>query len=344
MNILVTGGSGYIGSHTVIELINAGYEVVIVDNLCNSSSIVLDRIEEITGKRVKFYEIDTRDSEKLKVVFEENKIDAVIHFAALKAVGESVEKPLDYYDNNLTTTLTVLKLMREFGVDKFVFSSSATVYGNPKTCPIKEDFPLSTTNPYGTTKLMIEEILRDICNANKDFNVAILRYFNPIGAHESGLIGEEPNGIPNNLMPYITKVAVGQLQQLSVFGNDYDTHDGTGVRDYIHVVDLANGHVKALEKLNQKPGLLTYNLGTGTGYSVLDLVNAFEKASNVQIPYKIVDRRPGDIAMCYADPTKAKEELGWVAKYDVNKMCRDSWNWQSKNPNGYKDKKLQTAK
>ncbi|MDU1201574.1 MAG: UDP-glucose 4-epimerase GalE [Clostridiales bacterium] len=344
MNILVTGGAGYIGSHTVIELINAGYEVVIVDNLCNSSSIVLDRIEEITGKRVKFYEIDTRDSEKLKVVFEENKIDAVIHFAALKAVGESVEKPLDYYDNNLTNTLTVLKLMREFGVDKFVFSSSATVYGNPKTCPIKEDFPLSTTNPYGTTKLMIEEILRDICNANKDFNVAILRYFNPIGAHESGLIGEEPNGIPNNLMPYITKVAVGQLQQLSVFGNDYDTHDGTGVRDYIHVVDLANGHVKALEKLNQKPGLLTYNLGTGTGYSVLDLVNAFEKASNVRIPYKIVDRRPGDIAMCYADPTKAKEELGWVAKYDVNKMCRDSWNWQSKNPNGYKDKKLQTAK
>lgn len=344
MNILVTGGAGYIGSHTVIELINAGYEVVIVDNLCNSSSIVLDRIEEITGKRVKFYEIDTRDSEKLKVVFEENKIDAVIHFAALKAVGESVEEPLDYYDNNLTNTLTVLKLMREFGVDKFVFSSSATVYGNPKTCPIKEDFPLSTTNPYGTTKLMIEEILRDICNANKDFNVAILRYFNPIGAHESGLIGEEPNGIPNNLMPYITKVAVRQLQQLSVFGNDYDTHDGTGVRDYIHVVDLANGHVKALEKLNQKPGLLTYNLGTGTGYSVLDLVKAFEKASNVQIPYKIVDRRPGDIAMCYADPTKAKEELGWVAKYDVNKMCRDSWNWQSKNPNGYKDKKLQTAK
>lgn len=344
MNILVTGGAGYIGSHTAVELINAGYEVVIVDNLCNSSSIVLDRIEEITGKSVKFYEIDTRDSEKLRVVFEENKIDAVIHFAALKAVGESVEKPLDYYDNNLINTLTVLKLMREFGVDKFVFSSSATVYGSPKTCPIKEDFPLSTTNPYGTTKLMIEDMLRDICKANKDFNVAILRYFNPIGAHESGLIGEEPNGIPNNLMPYITKVAVGQLKQLSVFGDDYDTHDGTGVRDYIHVVDLANGHVKALEKLNQKPGLVTYNLGTGTGYSVLDLVKAFEKASKVEIPYKIVERRPGDIAMCYADPTKAKEELGWVAKYDVNKMCKDSWNWQSKNPNGYKNQKLQTVK
>ena len=337
MNILVTGGAGYIGSHTVIELINAGYEVVIVDNLCNSSSIVLDRIEEITGKRVKFYEIDTRDSEKLKVVFEENKIDAVIHFAALKAVGESVEKPLDYYDNNLTNTLTVLKLMREFGVDKFVFSSSATVYGNPKTCPIKEDFPLSTTNPYGTTKLMIEEILRDICNANKDFNVAILRYFNPIGAHESGLIGEEPNGIPNNLMPYITKVAVGQLEKLRVFGNDYPTHDGTGVRDYIHVVDLADGHVKALKKLETNPGLVTYNLGTGKGYSVLDVVNAFSKACGREIPYEIVDRRPGDIATCYADPTKANEELGWKAERGIDEMCEDSWRWQSNNPKGYEE-------
>ena len=337
MNILVTGGAGYIGSHTVIELINAGYEVVIVDNLCNSSSIVLDRIEEITGKRVKFYEIDTRDSEKLKVVFEENKIDAVIHFAALKAVGESVEKPLDYYDNNLTNTLTVLKLMREFGVDKFVFSSSATVYGNPKTCPIKEDFPLSTTNPYGTTKLMIEEILRDICNANKDFNVAILRYFNPIGAHESGLIGEEPNGIPNNLMPYITKVAVGQLEKLRVFGNDYPTHDGTGVRDYIHVVDLADGHVKALKKLETNPGLVTYNLGTGKGYSVLDVVNAFSKACGREIPYEIVDRRPGDIATCYADPTKANEELGWKAERGIDEMCEDSWRWQSNNPRGYEE-------
>ena len=328
MNILVTGGAGYIGSHTVIELINAGYEVVIVDNLCNSSSIVLDRIEEITGKRVKFYEIDTRDSEKLKVVFEENKIDAVIHFAALKAVGESVEKPLDYYDNNLTNTLTVLKLMREFGVDKFVFSSSATVYGNPKTCPIKEDFPLSTTNPYGTTKLMIEEILRDICNANKDFNVAILRYFNPIGAHESGLIGEEPNGIPNNLMPYITKVAVGQLQQLSVFGNDYDTHDGTGVRDYIHVVDLAKGHIKALEKLEKEnEGLYIYNLGTGHGYSVLDMVKGFEKATGKKVAYKIAPRRHGDIATCYADPTKAKEELGWTAEKNIDDMCKDSWHY-----------------
>ena len=335
MNILVTGGAGYIGSHTVIELINAGYEVVIVDNLCNSSSIVLDRIEEITGKRVKFYEIDTRDSEKLKVVFEENKIDAVIHFAALKAVGKSVQKPLDYYDNNLTNTLTVLKLMREFGVDKFVFSSSATVYGNPKTCPIKEDFPLSTTNPYGTTKLMIEEILRDICNANKDFNVAILRYFNPIGAHESGLIGEEPNGIPNNLMPYITKVAVGQLEKLRVFGNDYPTHDGTGVRDYIHVVDLADGHVKALKKLETNPGLVTYNLGTGKGYSVLDVVNAFSKACGKEIPYEIVARRPGDIATCYADPTKANEELGWKAERGIDEMCEDSWRWQSNNPKGY---------
>ena len=344
MSILLTGGAGFIGSHTAVSLLNAGQDIVIVDNLYNSSPKVIDRIEKITGKRPPFVEADCCDQAAIDKLFTDYDITGVIHFAGLKAVGESVEKPLDYYDNNLTNTLTVLKLMREFGVDKFVFSSSATVYGNPKTCPIKEDFPLSTTNPYGTTKLMIEEILRDICNANKDFNVAILRYFNPIGAHESGLIGEEPNGIPNNLMPYITKVAVGQLQQLSVFGNDYDTHDGTGVRDYIHVVDLANGHVKALEKLNQKPGLVTYNLGTGTGYSVLDLVKAFEKASNVQISYKIVDRRPGDIAMCYADPTKAKEELGWIAKYDVNKMCRDSWNWQSKNPNGYKDKKLQTAK
>jgi len=336
VNILVTGGAGYIGSHTAIELINEGYEVIIADNLCNSSSIVIDRINKITGKKVKFYNVDTRDQKKLRKIFEENKIDAVIHFAALKAVGESVEKPLDYYNNNLVNTITVLELMREFGVDKFVFSSSATVYGSPKSCPIKEDFPLSTTNPYGNTKLMIEDILRDICKVNKDFNVAILRYFNPIGAHESGLIGEEPNGIPNNLMPYITKVAIGQLKELSVFGDDYDTPDGTGVRDYIHVVDLAIGHVKALEKLNQNPGLVTYNLGTGRGYSVLDLVKAFENASGVKIPYKIVGRRAGDIAMCYADPTKAEKELGWVAKYDVNKMCKDSWNWQSKNPNGYK--------
>lgn len=337
MNILVTGGAGYIGSHTTVELIKEGYEVIIVDNLCNSSSMVLDRIEDITGKRVKFYNIDTRDQVNFRKIFEENKIDAVIHFAALKAVGESVQKPLDYYNNNLVNTITVLELMREFNVDKFVFSSSATVYGNPKSCPIKEDFPLSTTNPYGNTKLMIEDILRDICKVNKGLNVAILRYFNPIGAHESGKIGEEPNGIPNNLMPYITKVAIGQLKELSVFGDDYDTPDGTGVRDYIHVVDLARGHVKALEKLNQNPGLVTYNLGTGKGYSVLDLVKAFKKASGVDIPYKIVGRRAGDIAMCYADPTKAETELGWVAKYDVDKMCKDSWNWQSKNPNGYKE-------
>ncbi len=335
MKILVTGGAGYIGSHTAVELLNAGYEVIIVDNLCNSSSIVLDRIKEITGKNIKFYQIDTREEAKLREVFKENKIDAVIHFAALKAVGESVEKPYEYYHNNLINTLTVLGVMREFGVDKFVFSSSATVYGSPKTCPIKEDFPLSTTNPYGSTKLMIENMLRDICKANENFNVAILRYFNPIGAHESGKIGEEPNGIPNNLMPYITKVAIGKLKELSVFGNDYDTPDGTGVRDYIHVVDLALGHVKALEKLNQNPGLVTYNLGTGKGYSVLDLVKAFEKASNVKIPYKIVGRRAGDIATCYADATKAEKELGWVAKYDVDKMCKDSWNWQSNNPEGY---------
>ena len=337
MNILVTGGAGYIGSHTVIELINAGYEVVIVDNLCNSSSIVLDRIEEITGKRVKFYEIDTRDSEKLKVVFEENKIDAVIHFAALKAVGESVEKPLDYYDNNLTNTLTVLKLMREFGVDKFVFSSSATVYGDPESCPIKETFPVGgTTNPYGTSKYMVERILEDTAKAFPQFSAVVLRYFNPVGAHESGLIGEDPNGIPNNLLPYISQVAVGKLKELSIFGSDYETHDGTGVRDYIHVVDLALGHLKALQKHTNDAGFHVYNLGTGVGYSVLDMVKAFEKANNVPVPYKLVDRRPGDIAECYSNPHKALVELGWKTERGLEQMMKDTWNWQKKNPNGYK--------
>ncbi|MCI6152578.1 MAG: UDP-glucose 4-epimerase GalE [Fusobacterium perfoetens] len=337
MAVLVTGGAGYIGSHTVVELLGAGKEVIIVDDLSNSSEKVIDRIEEITGKRPKFYKLNILNKDEFRKVFMENKIDSIIHFAAFKAVGESVAKPLEYYTNNLVNTLTVLNTMREFNVHNFVFSSSATVYGNPHTCPILEDFPLSTTNPYGSTKLMIEDMLRDICKADSTLNVAILRYFNPVGAHESGKIGEEPNGIPNNLMPYITKVAIGKLPVLSVYGNDYPTHDGTGVRDYIHVVDLANGHLKALEKLETKPGLVTYNLGTGKGYSVLDMVKAFSKACGHDIPYKIVERRPGDVPMCYADPTKAKNELGWEAKYDLDRMCADSWRWQSNNPNGYND-------
>lgn len=337
MNILITGGAGYIGSHTVIELLSENKEVIIVDNFSNSNPIVLDKIKEITGKNFKFYEVDTTNSEELEVVFKENNIDSVIHFAAYKAVGESVEKPLEYYSNNIINTLTVLNLMKKYNVKNFVFSSSATVYGDPHTCPITEDFPLSTTNPYGSTKLMIEDILRDIAKADPSFNIAILRYFNPVGAHESGLIGEEPNGIPNNLMPYITKVAVGKLKELSVFGNDYDTHDGTGVRDYIHVVDLAKGHIKALDKLKTNCGLVTYNLGTGNGYSVLNMVKAFSKASGQDIPYKIVDRRPGDVAMCYADPTKANNELGWKAEFGIDRMCEDSWRWQSNNPNGYED-------
>ena len=335
MSVLVTGGVGYIGSHTAIELIEAGRDVVIVDNLSNSNIIVLDRIEELTGVRPKFYQLDVQDREKLEIVFKENNIDSVIHFAASKAVGESVEKPLEYYSNNLINTLVLLETMRKYNVKNFIFSSSATVYGDPETCPILEDFPLSATNPYGRTKLMIEDMLRDICKADKSLNVAILRYFNPVGAHKSGRIGEEPNGIPNNLMPYITKVAIGQLKELSIFGNDYDTPDGTGVRDYIHVVDLAKGHAKALDKLDDMPGLVTYNLGTGNGYSVLEMVKAFSKASNKEIPYKIVGRRPGDIAMCYANPAKAKIELGWEAKYKLDEMCEDSWRWQSSNPNGY---------
>ena len=338
--ILVTGGMGYIGSHTVVELLNLNYEVVVVDNLSNSSILVKDRIKKITNKDFKFYNVDVTDKESLKKVFEENKIDSIIHFAAFKAVGESVEKPLEYYENNLVGALVVFELMKEFNVNNFVFSSSATVYGKPKSCPIKEDFSLSTTNPYGATKLMIEDIMRDLSKADKNLNLVILRYFNPIGAHESGLIGEEPKGIPNNLMPYITKFAVGQLNELSVFGDDYDTKDGTGVRDYIHVVDLAKGHVASIKKLEENPGLLTYNLGTGEGYSVLDLVKAFEKVNNIKIPYKIIDRRPGDIDMCYADPTKAFDELGWKAEFGIERMCEDSWTWQSNNPNGYEEYEL----
>jgi len=335
MAVLVTGGTGYIGSHTVIQLVEAGNEVVIVDNLSNSNKIVLDRIEDITGVRVTFYEKDLIALKDIEIIFKENKINSVIHFAALKAVGESVAKPLEYYSNNLIGTLNLLQAMKKYQVNKLVFSSSATVYGNPESCPIKESFPLSTTNPYGATKLMIENILKDICQADPSFNVAILRYFNPVGAHPSGRIGEEPNGTPNNLMPYITKVAIGKLRQLNVFGNDYDTHDGTGVRDYIHVLDLSSGHLKALQKLDTLCGLVIYNLGTGVGYSVLDLVKTFSEVSDRDIPYKIVERRTGDIGMCFADPSKAQAELNWHAQYGIKEMCLDSWRWQKNNPNGY---------
>ena len=326
--ILVTGGCGYIGSHTVVELLDDNRDVVIVDNFSNSSPNVLDSIKEITDKDFRFYKIDITNENDLEVVFKENKINSVIHFAALKAVGESVEKPLEYYYNNLNSTLVLLKLMKKYNVKNFVFSSSATVYGSPKTLPINEDFPLSTTNPYGASKLIIENILKDICKADSSFNVAILRYFNPVGAHKSGLIGENPNGIPNNLMPYITKVSIGELPFLNVYGNDYDTNDGTGVRDYIHVLDLANGHLKALDKIHTSPGLVIYNLGTGKGYSVLDLVNTYSKVNNVDIPYKIVERRAGDIAKCFADPTKANKELNWSCKYNLEDMCKDSYTFQ----------------
>lgn len=326
--ILVTGGCGYIGSHTVVELLDDNRDVVIVDNFSNSSPNVLDSIKEITDKDFRFYKIDITNENDLEVVFKENKIDSVIHFAALKAVGESVEKPLEYYYNNLNSTLVLLKLMKKYNVKNFVFSSSATVYGSPKTLPINEDFPLSTTNPYGASKLIIENILKDICKADSSFNVAILRYFNPVGAHKSGLIGENPNGIPNNLMPYITKVSIGELPFLNVYGNDYDTNDGTGVRDYIHVLDLANGHLKALDKIHTSPGLVIYNLGTGNGYSVLDLVNTYSRVNNVDIPYKIVERRAGDIAKCFADPTKANKELNWSCKYNLEDMCKDSYTFQ----------------
>jgi len=327
MSILVTGGAGYIGSHTVVELLNEGEEIVIVDNFSNSSPDVLNKIKEITSKEFKFYEVDLLDRENLEKVFKENNIESVIHFAGLKAVGESVAKPVEYYHNNITGTLILLDLMKKYNAKKIVFSSSATVYGVPKTVPIKEDFPLSTTNPYGSTKLMIEQILRDVYVSDNEFSIALLRYFNPIGAHESGLIGENPKGVPNNLMPYIVRVAKGEYEVLSVFGDDYDTEDGTGVRDYIHVVDLAKGHLKALAKVRKESGVDAYNLGTGNGYSVLDLVKTFEKVNGVKVNYKIAPRRPGDIAACYADPCKAKEKLGWEAKFGIEEMCRDSWNF-----------------
>ena len=330
MSILVTGGAGFIGSHTVVELLEKGEKIIIVDNFCNSSPEVLNKIKQITNKDFKFYEVDLLDEEDLEKVFKENNIESVIHFAGLKAVGESVAKPIEYYHNNITGTLILLKLMKKYNCKKIVFSSSATVYGNPASLPIKEDFPLSTTNPYGSTKLMIEQILQDVCVADADFSVAILRYFNPIGAHESGLIGEVPNGIPNNVMPYILKVASGEYEALTVFGNDYNTPDGTGVRDYIHVVDLAKGHLKALDKIREEKGVKIYNLGTGNGYSVLDLVTNFEKVNGVKVNYKIGARRPGDIAACYADPSKAKEELGWTAERGIEEMCRDAWNFVRK--------------
>lgn len=336
MNILVTGGLGYIGSHTCVELLDAGYDIVVVDNLYNADISVKDRIEKITGKTFKFYENDVCDEAALEKIFSENKIDAVIHFAAYKAVGESVQLPLKYYENNLTSTIKLCKVMKKHNVKAFVFSSSATVYGSPKTLPIREDFPLSTTNPYGSTKLYNEGILKDVSISDKDFSVIILRYFNPIGAHSSGLIGEDPKGIPNNLMPYIVKVAAGELECLNVFGNDYNTHDGTGVRDYIHVVDLAKGHLKAIEKAMEEPGVKYYNLGTGTGYSVLDLVTAYEKVNNVKVPYKIVGRRAGDIDACYADPTKAYKELGWKAELGIEEMCRDSYLYQENYKKGLK--------
>ena len=330
MAVLVTGGAGYIGSHTCVELLNEGEEIVILDNFVNSKPEALDRIREITGKDFKFYEVDLLDEEGVDRVFAENNIDSVIHFAGLKAVGESVQKPILYYHNNLTGTLILCKVMEKYGVKKLVFSSSATVYGSPKSVPIREDFPLSTTNPYGATKLMIEGILRDLHVADDSWSIALLRYFNPIGAHKSGLIGEDPNGIPNNLLPYIARVAAGQLECLSVFGSDYPTVDGTGVRDYIHVVDLAKGHLKALAKVRKDTGVDAYNLGTGHGYSVLQMVAAFEKASGRKVNYKLTDRRPGDIAECYADPTKAKEVLGWEATMGIDEMCADSWNFTVK--------------
>lgn len=336
MAILVTGGAGYIGSHTCVELLTAGYDVVVVDNLYNSSEKALERVEKITGRKVKFYEADLLDQPALKEVFDKEEIDSVIHFAGLKAVGESVRKPLEYYHNNITGTLILCDEMRSHGVKNIVFSSSATVYGDPAEIPITENCPKGEiTNPYGRTKGMLEQILTDLHTADPEWNVVLLRYFNPIGAHKSGLIGEDPNGIPNNLMPYIAKVAVGKLEKVHVFGNDYPTPDGTGVRDYIHVVDLARGHVCAIKKLETNCGLFICNLGTGKGYSVLDVIHAFEKACGKPIPYVIDARRPGDIAECYADPTKARNELGWVAEYGIEEMCADSWNWQKKNPDGY---------
>ena len=336
MSILVTGGAGFIGSHTCVELLNAGYEIVVMDNFYNSKPESLNRIKKITGKDFPFYEADIRDRAALDKIFTENKIEAVIHFAGLKAVGESVHKPLEYYNNNISGTVTLCEAMRDNGCKKIVFSSSATVYGSLNKSPLTEDMQIGgTTNPYGTTKYMIELILQDLYKSDNEWSVVILRYFNPIGAHESGLIGENPNGIPNNLLPYVSQVAVGKLEQVSVFGDDYDTPDGTGVRDYIHVVDLALGHIKAVEKVLDTKELNVYNLGTGKGYSVLEIINAFEKASGRKINYKIVDRRPGDLATCYSDPSKAYKELGWKAQRDLAKMCEDSWRWQKNNPNGF---------
>lgn len=335
--ILVAGGAGYIGSHTCVELLQAGYDVVVVDNLSNSSQESLNRVKKITGKSVKFYEADVADKEAMDKIFNENDIFGVINFAGLKAVGESVEKPLEYYQNNITGTLNMCEVMRKHGVKNIIFSSSATVYGDPETVPITEECPKGVcTNPYGWTKSMLEQILTDIQKADPEWNVILLRYFNPIGAHKSGLMGEDPNGIPNNLMPYVMKVAIGQLPQVNVFGNDYDTPDGTGVRDYIHVVDLADGHVKAIKKLEENPGLKIYNLGTGKGYSVLDVIKNVSKAVGKEIPYVIAPRRAGDIAQCYSDASLAKKELGWEAKNGIKEMCEDSWNWQKNNPNGYK--------
>ncbi len=337
MNVLLAGGAGYIGTHTCVELINAGHDVVIADNYSNSCPEAVARVEEITGRKIPLYEADVCDSEAVDKIFAKNKIDAVIHFAGLKAVGESCAKPVEYYRNNIDSTLTLLETMKKYGVNNFIFSSSATVYGTPETVPLVETMPTgSPTNPYGWTKLMMEQILADTARANPDMSIVLLRYFNPIGAHESGRIGEDPNGIPNNLMPYITQVAAGRLEQLGVFGNDYPTHDGTGVRDYIHVVDLAKGHVKAIDYSANHKGIEIFNLGTGTGYSVLDIVKAFVKVNNIEIPYVIKPRRAGDVAECYADATKAKEILGWVAEKNLEDMCRDSWNWQSNNVNGYK--------
>ncbi|MBO6099475.1 MAG: UDP-glucose 4-epimerase GalE [Prevotella sp.] len=336
MNILLTGGAGYIGSHTIIELDKAGHSVVVVDNLVNSNPIALERVAKIIGKKIPFYKADVRDREAMQKVFSENKIDAVIHFAGLKAVGESVEKPLEYYENNMNATFVLLGVMRKNGCKNIIFSSSATVYGDPAIIPITEDCPKGhCTNPYGQTKSMLEEVLMDVQKADPEWNVVLLRYFNPIGAHQSGTIGENPNGIPNNLMPYITQTAVGKRKELGVFGNDYDTPDGTGVRDYIHVCDLAAGHVAALQAIQRKAGLAIYNLGTGHGYSVLDVVKAFIKVNGVDVPYSIKPRRAGDIATCYCNPAKAKAELGWEAKYGIEEMCRDSWNWQKNNPEGY---------
>ena len=336
MAVLVTGGAGFIGSHTCIELLEAGYEVVVVDNLCNSSEESLKRVEKITGKKVTFYEADLLDREAMENIFNKENIESVIHFAGLKAVGESVQKPLEYYYNNVTGTLVLCDVMRKHGVKKIVFSSSATVYGSPKSVPIKEDFPLSVTNPYGRTKLMLEEILTDLHTADPEWNVILLRYFNPVGAHKSGLIGEDPKGIPNNLTPYITQVIVGKLKEVGVFGNDYPTPDGTGVRDYIHVVDLAIGHVKALEMFKKESKVRIYNLGTGKGYSVLDVIKAYSKAAGKDVPYVIKPRRAGDIAECYADSTLAYEELGWKAERGLDEMCEDSLRWQLVNPDGYR--------